>query len=367
MKKILSFVLALATVISCFALTTVSSSAAVGTVDDYMDVLVDAYSHAYGSAHAYVEDQVSKGYMQLMARAHGYELYCNKYTGEMAYVNVATGQTLTSNPYNFTGLQPSLSPDPTKNDTYTNLLSQIEVSFVDNESKVQTFTSFVEAAARNQIVVKYMKNGFRVEYTMGRLNTTYLLPGVVLEEDFVTNIFDPIDDLIYEIEETLGMDSDAYEDALAARMKLESWYLPASYDDPSLDASWRDTLAKNYPVFKPVDQGGEGATIYYLDENSEQGMTDRERVVLENLLKTYCPDLDHDLLDEMHSATGYVADVNETPVFRAAIEYVLEADGLAVRLPASSIRFDETKYTLQYIKILQFFGAGDLNNEGYVF
>lgn len=372
MKKIISFVLILATLFSCFTVTTVSASAATTSSPaklDYMDVLKDSYNRLYTNGMEFVSDQVAKGYMQLMARSGGYELYCSPYTGEVAYVNLATGQVLTTNPYNFSRLLQNVTgdQDPTKNTTFTKLLSQIEVSFVDNESKVQTFSSFVEAGSRNQIAVKYMKNGVRVEYTMGRLNTTYLLPGVVLAKDFQRHVLNPILDLLDEIEYTLGMDSEAYEDAFAALTKLESWYLSMRYDDPGLDEGLKNQLAEQYPVFKPVEQGGQGATIYCLDENSEQGITDRERVVLENLLKSYCPDLDHELLDEMHAQTGYRPDVNETPVFRAALEYVLDPDGLSVRLPASSIRFDETKYTLQYVKVLQFFGAGDLNNDGYVF
>lgn len=366
MKKIISFVLALVTVISCFAVTTVATSAATVKIDDYMDVLTDAYDHSYASASAYVTDQVSKGYMKLMARAYGYELYCNEYTGEMAYVNVATGQVLTSNPYDFSELpQTGTEADPTKSSTHTNLLSQVEVRFVDNENKERTFTSFVEAAARGQIAVKYMNNGFRVEYTMGRLNTTYLLPGFVYEKDFVENILDPFELLLEEIADQLGDDSEEYIAVEAYLMKIEAWYLQVSYD--TVDSATAAQLAKNYPVFAEKDEKGNYSKFRILDENSDQAITDKERVTLENLLKNYCPDLDFDLLDSMHAKTGYVADVNETPVFRAAIEYILEADGLSVRLPASSVRFDETKYTLQYIKILQYFGAGNLKKEGYVF
>ncbi len=371
MKKIISFLLILATLISCFTVTTVPVFAATGSTEtpgaeDYMEILKGEYNRQYEDGISFVKGQA---HMKLMARYGGYELYCNPYTGEVAYVNQATQQVLTTNPYDFTKLIQNMggAPDPTKNTTFSKLLSQIEISFVDNESKVQTFTSFVEAAARNQIVVKYMKNGLRVEYTMGRLNTAYLLPGVVLEKDFRENIINPILDLLEEIEMNLGMDSEAYEEANAALMTLEAWYLPFNYEDPDLDAASRDALAQEYPIFKPESEGGQGATLYCLDESSEQGMKDTERVRLENLLKSYCPDLDHELLDEMHAQTGYRPDVNETPVFRAALEYVLEDDGLSIRMPASSIRFDETKYTLQYVKILQFFGAGNLDNDGYVF
>ena len=379
MKKIISLLLILATLISCFAVTTVSASAAESTPisggstpgkePTYRDYLFAAFNRTYADGAAFLEAQKENGSMTLMARASGYELYCNQYTGEVAYKNLATNQVLTTNPYDFTTLIQNHKGEfnPDQNDTFTKLLSQIEVSFVDNESKTQTFTSFVEAAARGQIAVKNMKNGVRVEYTMGRLNTTYLLPGVVLADDFDENIVQPFEETMEKIEKEQGM-GDAYQEVEAALTTIQTWYVTYNYDNMSSDITQRDQLAEKYPIFKPESMGGKGATLCLLDENSDQNITDTERVKLENFLKTYCPDFDHELLDQMHAETGYRPDVNETPVFRAALEYVIEPDGLSVRIPASSIRFDETKYTLQYVKILQFFGAGDLKaNDGYVF
>ena len=222
MKKIISLLLILATLVSCFTITTVSASAeetASGSTSGvgsdnmtYRDYLLAAYNRRYQDGATFLEAQKKLG-LRLMARANGYALYCNEYTGEVVYENLATKQVLTTNPYNFDSLLQNHTGDfnPDQNDTFSKLLSQIEVSFVDNESKVQTFSSFVEAAARGQITVKNMKNGVRVEYTMGRLNTTYLLPGVVLAEDFEENIVKPFEDLMYEIESTQGL-GDAYDD-----------------------------------------------------------------------------------------------------------------------------------------------------------
>ena len=65
---------------------------------------------------------------------------------------------------------------------------------------------------------------------------------------------------------------------------------------------------------------------------------------------------------------GYVDDSAQKPVFRCALEYTFANDGsLSVRLPASSITFDETVYTLNNITPLQYFGSGDMTSEGYAF
>ena len=45
-----------------------------------------------------------------------------------------------------------------------------------------------------------MMNGFRVEYIMGRMNTTYLLPGVILEEDYLKNVYDIVELKLQEVE-----------------------------------------------------------------------------------------------------------------------------------------------------------------------
>lgn len=367
MKRILSSVLAIIMLVGCFtACLSVPVAAApisdtTMTVGNFMEVLKGAFGYNYSDAEAYLKDQVGKGYMHLMARYNGYELYCNPSTGEVAYVNIATGQTLTSNPVNLSALPPVLEANPSADNTYTRLLSQLEVTFVDNEGKNKSFYSFVEAAARNQIAVKYMKNGFRVEYTMGRLNTTYLIPGVVEADFFQEYVLNPINEELAKVEDQLGVDSIEYEDVYAVLKKFETWYIDAEYD--SVSEAWRNEFAKKYP-----ETFVSGAHFFILnDKPEENGITEPEMVYLENLVKTYCPDIDQDVLDAAHATTGYVQEVKETPVFRVAIEYVLEDDGLSVRLPANSIRFDETKYTLKNIKMLQHFGAGDLNNSGYVF
>ena len=365
MKRIISFALAILTVMSC--LTVASMPVAAASYDEVADinyetVLKEAIAQKYSSAAEKIKAEKEKGYLKLMASLDGYQLWCNQYTGEVIYYNTLTGDALTTNPIDYSDFK---AEDAGASQLIKKLLSQVEINFVDNKGKNRTFYSFVEAAERNQIAVKYMKNGFRLEYIMGRLDTNYLLPGVVLAEDYENYIFNVItayrDEMMNKYPGT-----DAYEQAVQVYGTFYVWYKSSSYateTSEELKAKW----SKEYPsIYLPEEQGGKGETIYYLDEST---ITDREKMRLENMIKTYCPDFTQEMLDDMHSKTGYVAQNDELPVFRLAIEYVLEENGqgLSVRLPASSIRFDETKYTLTSVEILQYFGAMKLSDNGYVF
>jgi len=68
---------------------------------------------------------------------------------------------------------------------------------------------------------------------------------------------------------------------------------------------------------------------------------------------------------EYHMEAEYDGVDAASPRFKMALEYTLTDDGLDVRLPANSIAFDETKFTLESISVLPYFGAGSNKYEGY--
>ncbi len=120
--------------------------------------------------------------MTLMLEKDGYQLWAHHETGEVATVKLATGEILFSNPYN-------VSDSKAKTSIKTQILSQIFVKYTDNDTE-KMFYSYTEAAARNQIKVKNIKNGIRIEYTMGREETRMLVPRLIRKDRFEEHILD---------------------------------------------------------------------------------------------------------------------------------------------------------------------------------
>ena len=147
-------------------------------VEEYVAIVDAALTTSYESAQDKLDSDEN---MNIAVRYGNYELYVNKYTGEVGYKDITTGQVLLSNPYNvpnYTSIAEA---------TRKQLLSQLVVGYTDNgQSKI--FYSYTEAAARGQIIVKNIKNGIRLEYTIGRLDANYLCPGMITAERMVEMI-----------------------------------------------------------------------------------------------------------------------------------------------------------------------------------
>ena len=126
--------------------------------------------------------------MKLMMERNGYQLYVDPTTGEIATVDMATGDILFSNPYD---LSSSLGSESTKK----TILSQLVVQFVDNGSTKYLY-SFEEAAMRDQITVLNIKNGVRVEYTIGREESRKLVPRLISVTNFNKFIVTPLQEAV---------------------------------------------------------------------------------------------------------------------------------------------------------------------------
>lgn len=83
--------------------------------------------------------------MDLMAESDRYQLYAEPNSGEVAYLDKATGQALFTNPYNINDISASTTAD-----TKALLMSQVVLTYMDNGQEY-TMNSYTEAADRNQI------------------------------------------------------------------------------------------------------------------------------------------------------------------------------------------------------------------------
>lgn len=287
----------------------------------------------------YESDEEKLATMELLLEEYGYQLYYEKYTGEVACVNTVTGETLFSNPIDipksFTSANDGTSTSSSA-DIKSMLMSQIIIKYTNNDKEVN-FYSYTEAAARNQIVQKNIKNGIRVEYTMGREETRKLVPRLIEVDRFQTLILDYIDDP-------------------TALKKIEAFYTKKDPNDPELTERAVKELQATFPITNKM-------AVYVFDPYASE----RELNLIEQYIKTYCPHYTYETLQEDHTMTEYEGTESDPALFKLSLEYYLDENGLSVRLPANGIRFNETRYSLTYIMVLPFMGAGSSDYKGYTF
>ncbi len=304
--------------------------------------------------------------MTLIVEKSGARLYVDKVSGEVAYVNTLTGEKLFTNPYD---VATSTGNDATKSE----ILSQIIVKFTDSEGQEKTFTSFAEASMRNQIVVENIKNGVRVEYTIGRDQSKILVPRLISMDRFEEMIIAPLYEVfgeelynprssnreVFDVQKMMSYFMvyavDKLELSDRDRVNIENTY-GGLYDDlQSSDAQYARAV-KQYPIIDTMP------VIVFDPDASETELTQAEEIITK-----YCPSYTYEELTYDHILTEYKSDDANPPVFRMALEYRIEADGLSVRLPANGIRFNESLYTPENIQVLPYMGAGNSAYEGYNF
>ncbi len=363
MKKILSVILAVVLLAGVFALEAGAALDPVYVLDDEgkkTDVIdykatVEQYLDA---GHLFTSDKAKLDTMTLKYEKNGYQLYADEFTGEVATVNLATGQVLFTNPRDIASGNAAYA-----NTTKYELMSQLIVKYNDNGTE-KIFNSFEQAAMNGQIDVKTIKNGLRVEYTIGREDTKYLVPRVIEKERFETNILDVLAQeiaiktgaTVEEVQESVKRPQARFFDYF----KLWSYYL---LKDPNSDLTDRELqeMQNQFPITKKA-YNGQLMAVYIC--SAETGQELRE---VESRIKTYCPQYTFEQLEYDHELTEYVKNDRAPALFKMALEYRLDGMGLTVRLPANGIRFNEGEYQLTDISILPWMGAGSNDNTGYTF
>lgn len=268
--------------------------------------------------------------MTLKLEKDGYQLWSDELSGEVACVDVASGQILFTNPWDIATSQ------GTSASVKEQVLSQIVVRYTDTQSgNSKDFYSFSEAGYRGQIKVKNIKGGIRVEYTIGREETRMLVPRMISKDRYETQIRDVM-------LEAVGGDSENF-----LYKKLCAYY---KIKDPNEEGLLDRAKAEMYAAF-PITKK---MAIYVFAPDASE--TELRRV--EELIKTYCPLYTYEQLDYDHAMTEYEGNDRAPALFKMALEYTLDADGLSVRLPANGIRFDESEYRLESVSILPYMGAG---------
>ena len=356
-KRILSTLLAIVMVLSALtSLFTVQVFAA-----------TDKNTGKEGTTTA-IKDYVTKVYnnpleklqtMELMRTVGNYQLWVDKRSGEVAWVETDAAGNPTEN-IMFTNPYDVASSKGSKN-TKQELLSQIIVAFTDTTGTSKQLYSYTDAALNDQITVNLIKGGVRVEYIIGREDGRKLIPKLIFNESFQTNIMDNIKKAAQP-----GGPLEQEQGGEAVVWFQNAWQ---EFNPNKMSQGMRMEMIKRYPALGETYQDANGKTVYpilwsWFDNMSNAADTLRR----EAWIKTYCPDYTFEKLDEDHEATGYVAQDEKYPVFKMALEYYLdEENGLTVRLPCNGLRYDAATYTLQNLTVLPYMGAGNYKNAGVTY
>ena len=345
-KKILSTLLAALMIFAAFA-TVLGMNVTVSanetdtkeeTTDDENepeDRSVDILKVVYKTPEDKLKD------MRLRIENDNYQLYVRAAYGEIAVRDKRTGQVLFSNPYDIASTKGSA-------DTKAELMSQIILQFTTG-SKTTVYNSYTEAALREQIIVKNIKNGVRVEYTLGKTQSRWLVPQMITNDRFMEMLVEPMTKNTADMTEK--------QQKFILDKFANGFYTPKDLNDPTITKTQRDQMISQWPILKKYP------FIWVLGTDTK----DREYGVLEGYIKMYAPDYSYEELDKDHEMTEYEVSAVSQPLFRMAIEYTLDENGITQTLAANSISFDENAYTLDYLQVNPWFGCGNSTYQGFTF
>lgn len=354
--------------------------------------------------------------MKLVLVSNGYALYNDPKTGEVICLKLADpneeGNYNTvggegSKAYDYVGyyctnpyiLGQSHTKGSDGKDTDTSitvkrtLLSQLLVRYTENTSATN-LESYANSAMYDQITVKNIRGGLRVEYTIGREETTYLVPRQIK--------FDKWMSLLIQIAENSTTPKDkrtfmAYYTLRATSVEqITSW--GEKFDKSKISVPTQEYLfmtrseyRERYPDQMPSYGVLAGVYTSYISEvqvksnktieetKATYPCTENFAIMIfeatakaaelrkvEQYVKLYT-NYTKEQMEEDHAETDYEGSDKIPALFKMAIEYTIDEYGLYIRLNAGNIRFDSTNYTLNSITVLPYAGAADTNNEGYIF
>ncbi|MBQ3064562.1 MAG: hypothetical protein IJC99_07195 [Clostridia bacterium] len=269
--------------------------------------------------------------MELFYETAEYALYCDPVTAVVAYQKKATDEILFTNPWDLSQKETALPAQ------YDEMMSQIIVSYKSAaEPSGNTLNSFSSAVMKNQINVLPIRNGVRVEYSIGELSSRYLLPMRIEEQSFITYIKTPLEQAV--------KDKKITSDELSRFMV---YFAKKEQGGPG--------VAEGYPVTEKKN-----INLYvYNDSNKSPALLRR----LESYILQYCPEYSFAQMEADYELVEYEEDSISPPVFRMALEYTISDAGLSVSLPANGLRYDETLYRITNLQILPYMGASYKGSE----
>lgn len=263
--------------------------------------------------------------MRLVSHNDFLELYINEETTEVAVKDKRSGYIWYTNPQDrekdskAAGLNKDL------------LASQMTITYYTPSSQAKMMNNYSDSVRLGQFDIETIENGVKITYRIGKESKVYVVPQVISKERMEEKILNNINE------------TDA--------KKLLRQYRLLSLENVS--ESRKQELLAQYPSLKNGD-------IYVLAENVRDYMKESLQEIILSAGYTL------EDMNEDHAANNVPPAQENKEVFKISIEYILEGENLVVRVPTEEIEYHHDSYPLYSIKLLEFFGAAGLQDEGYM-
>lgn len=301
-------------------------------------------------------EEVYKEY-KLVEENSNYELYFNEAELDIALVHKGSGEIWFSNP--------NAETIKLSSGMATRMKSQITLRSVDKTSEaVANKNSFSDCLAyqierdennldegkdtmKQYYITVNEKGGLRVVYIIGKVPLKYNFPVLVPEARF--------NELLDIINQQIGM---------AAKMVLNSNYKLVNSstwsDNTVITKDQREKIMSNVPNVEQLlssDMGG----FYALQSDSIW----QNRLLLGNVEKYFTEaGISSEEIDEYDDLAGFISD--NSNLFMVPLDYFLEDDGLKVSIKSEDIEYDDSRYDITSISVMEYFGSADSSEEGYI-
>nr|WP_208414522.1 DUF5696 domain-containing protein [Paenibacillus castaneae] len=248
--------------------------------------------------------------MKLVADNSDLSLYYNTETTEIAVKDKHQGRVFYSNPVN--------RDEDAKASAFEKevMSSQITVLFRDTVGTLDTYTNFTRSISNKQFTVESIENGIRITYTIGDMS--------------------------------LGIDA------------LPKYISKSRLDEKVL--SKLDESSAKYVALRYYPTKANPEVLERLDEQiSKQIVLTKMTAAFQKANYT-----EDDLaFDNEENASSGGSGLNK-PNFVVPLEYRLDGASLLASIPVNQIK-ESTGYKIRSIELLNFFGAADSTNDGYIF
>lgn len=384
----------------------------ISDADKVKAIAQEYLKYNFKTAEEMLDYELDKGYL-VSAATKNFTVYVNVYTGFVYYKNNLTGQILTSNP-----IDPAYQTEEGASIVSLSnaVMSQIELSYTElaNTSAEVTYDSLTWIMNGSLLSVSEIEGkGISVEYTLGEASASFISPVALLYDTFVANIANPMFAKFADlIEAHCGAFDKSKADSLSLKASLTSYNVgendvydkydelrnydvvdvtdslvayaeavignrtSAQYQEISKFSNNIKEIFNSYtaisntknnvpPSAADITAVKDGKTVYIL--TSQELNTLRG---IDKAIRAACPGYTLEMVGIHQEECGYEFGGVDTPTFRCRINYTLDENGiLTVDIPVSPdvLTFNASLYSLSSFTPLKHFGAGDMDNDGYIF